>query len=246
MFIFNFKKSVSVLLISAQFIGSQVLMTSASFAGDSSSQTPSQASFQTTSEVVMLSRVLSLQGEPLSEQDRQEELSQILSEYVSTASEDGIQGRLEDALVQLQLFTPSQAAKFVQDSQTAEQKTLNSETPDQLKQALANQIVQIGQLYPQGAEFSACTALLRTGATSVALGFAGLFAGLFVSAVQTCRPGTQAPPRSSALYTAGSARCMAPTVAAHPDLGAGIYVGSGVALIVGFLLLFHSDKYCTD
>jgi hypothetical protein len=103
----SFNKSVSVLMIA-----SQIGCVSLASAGASAA-----APVAVSPEFKMLQSVLALQGQSLSSTEAQQKVSGTVSEYLSTAPQAGQQARLQQAMVDLGVYSDSQAASFVADSQ---------------------------------------------------------------------------------------------------------------------------------
>ncbi len=132
-------KSVSVLMIASQL----VMVSLASAAAPTAH----------TAEYGLLTHVLALQGQDLSTAQTQRQMSDVVSQYLGAASPEGQQQRLQEALVDLGVYTPSEAASFVTEAQQAGLKAANSSS---FSTTLQTEITQLANLHPMGAQFSSC------------------------------------------------------------------------------------------
>jgi hypothetical protein len=138
-----------------------------------------------TPEAQFLKRAIAIQGQTLTQDEAQAELSQALSSYRAQAPVDGQADRMEKALVELQLYTPAQAQSFVAGAKAAAgrvQKAGSSERAD----AIASEMAQLNT--PSGAQFSDCTPILLTSLGLLAIG-AGFEYGSSSDAAQAAAQG---------------------------------------------------------
>lgn len=148
----SLKKSVSTLMIVSQ-LGLVSLASAATPAAH-------------TAEYGLLQHVLALQGQDLSSDQNQKQVTEVVSQYLATASQAGQQERLQAALVDLGVYTPNEAASFVTESQQAGLKVAASTSASA---TLETEITQLANLHPMGAQFSAC----GVGGTMMLLGSIG-------------------------------------------------------------------------
>ena len=112
----------------------------------------------TSPERVLLESVISLQGEKVTQTQAQTELQNALKTYVAATTADAPEVRqqhLQGALIELGIYTPAQASAFVTQA-NAQAKKLGSNAS---AQAVVSEIQTLAKLAPQGAQFSACSAL---------------------------------------------------------------------------------------
>jgi hypothetical protein len=131
-----FKKIISSVLIAGQL----------GFAG--SAMASSAASSDVSPELTLISRTIALTGQNPSQPELQTQFSQLLADYEKSAQPDGQTERMEQALVELNIYTADQAHQLTLEASTAQ---VNS------AQAAANEMKQLATKYPAGAQFSACT-----------------------------------------------------------------------------------------
>jgi hypothetical protein len=139
---FNFKRSVSLLLILSQ----------SGFAASA------LAASKSSPELQLVVGVLAMRGEALSESDQQTEVSALLSQYMSNASADGQTERMQQALIDLHISNAAQASEFVSQVESSATKiTSNSSaTQDELAKNISTEAVRLANLNPSGAQFSGC------------------------------------------------------------------------------------------
>jgi hypothetical protein len=136
----------------------------------------------TTPEATLLTRVIALRGENLSQDQWKQESTAAFKEYNSTAQSEGRNDRLEKAFVSLGVYTPAQAALLMSQVQAAQNRiaTLNSSTQLDTQQAIQTELGQVLRTMPQGAQFSGCyersRELERIGVIAFIVGVAGIFA----------------------------------------------------------------------
>src|SRR6185437_16619576 len=75
---------------------------------------PSMPTLAHSAEWSLLVSANALSGEKIGEDERETELKNIVQEYENTAPQDGRQGRMEQALVDLHVVTPEQAHAAVE------------------------------------------------------------------------------------------------------------------------------------
>jgi hypothetical protein len=175
-----FKKSLSLVLISSQMVlGS--FASAGDFATSTSDQTISPAVTPVgtpvvTPEMTLLSTVIAAQGGSKT----QAQIRTAVSHYVATAQLEGQQTRLEQALVDMGIYTSAQAASFVADATRGAQdlNPKNLATSSARTQALTAEINFLSAHHPVGAEFSglSCDAV----AGSIALAGVGAAVGAVI------------------------------------------------------------------
>ena len=127
----NFKKFTAVVLCV-----SQLSLTLAA-----SADTP-----KPSSEFILLKTAIALQGADLSQQDAVARLGSALTLYDQTAEKTGQIERLQQAMVDLGVYTPDQASDFVTGAQLA--VSSGADLPTILSQTMTHA--------PAGAQFSGC------------------------------------------------------------------------------------------
>ena len=134
----KFKKSLSLFLAV-----SQVAFGSSFAFADTPSVTP---------EMNLLINTISLQGQNLSQTQFQDQMSEAVSRYTATASPKGSDVRFQEALVNLNLFTPTQAQSFLSDIKDTTQQLSISDS----QEAVAAGLQRIVNSHFNGAQFSGC------------------------------------------------------------------------------------------
>lgn len=232
----TFKKGISTLLIA-----SQVAMTSMAFAASAPAASASP-------EFSMLQSVFALQGQKLSDQARQAQIGKILGTYTNAAPADGRTARLQDALVQLGVYTPAQAQQFMKDAQASEAAVRATQqfSADQTHAALAQQIVHLAQLHPAGAQFSKCEIAVTVGLVGALTAFVGIaliydnpscYNDVLGSATGcTYSYNTNPVCFDSTIY--GPTVCTRPDYYPNRKTGNGLLIGGGIAAAVGALVYF--------
>jgi hypothetical protein len=164
------KKYIARLLIVSQL--ALAVPAPQSFAASPSEFTP---------ESTMLANVMALQGSGASDQINGAEMIDIVTQYMNTSKDDGREQRLQDALVQLSIFTPDQAKTFVGASHDAENaiNTNSFDSKEEMRNALVAEVDKISNLNPAGAQFSlrACA----PGGAILTAGIASLIGGIVYS-----------------------------------------------------------------
>jgi len=145
-----FKKSVSSFLI-ASLLASYPSM----FAFADSSTTATALS----PEVTLLQNVIALRGSNLNQDAVQQQMNQAVSNYVASAPQSGQQERMQQALVALGVYSPAQAETFTQEVQGAETRVeaTNPTSVQQLSNLMNQEVAQLIDLRPSGAQFSMCS-----------------------------------------------------------------------------------------
>src|SRR6185437_15189465 len=153
------KKLTSILMM-----GALLAWTGSAFAA----QAPS-------AEINLLESAIALQGQNLSQQQIQSQMSTLMAGYAKTAPIQGQAERMEQALVAMNLYTPEQAHALM-SSTIASSHALEASgfsTQEALQASTSSEIGSLVGAYPAGAQFSACT----VGETFAAIGAAGLVTG---------------------------------------------------------------------
>jgi hypothetical protein len=130
----NFKKTLSLALIV-----SQAVTAVAAYASPTEQNTP---------EMKLISSMIALSGQSLSQAQLESRLSAELKQYDQSAPEEGRDERTEQALVKLGVYTPEQAHVFEVQS----------------KGALASPEKLASLPQPMGAQFSECQQAIGVGA----------------------------------------------------------------------------------
>ena len=137
-------------LLSTSLIISQIFMSWNAYA------TPS--SIEPSAEFTLLQSVLTMQGEDLSRTQMNSQVEQAISQYLNQAKLEGSQDRFEQALIQMGIYTPTQAQAFMSAAQTSVARVAgeSSTSTDQQAKLMTAEISQLSALRPEGAQFSAC------------------------------------------------------------------------------------------
>lgn len=156
-------KSVSSFLVASQFV---MAAASTQFCYGATPEMP---------EMQLLKGVIALQGQQLSNDELQAKLSAEVSRYQAVASTDGQGERMEQALVNLNIFTPDQAQDYWKEVQNQTTALSNHEVT--VPQALVNLATRASN----GAQFSTCAAgaigILGGGGLIYIIGEGGAFVG---------------------------------------------------------------------
>ena len=134
-----------------------------------------------TPEFTLLQQTIALQGERLSSKDMQSQVSKISAQYASSPqAEDGqsIQ-RLEKAIVDLNLYTPAQAAELANEMRSAAAHVSTSSYANESarNQAIVMEAQRIAASHPAGAQFSACPAIWAIPFAAIGVGVGAVAAG---------------------------------------------------------------------
>ena len=134
-----------------------------------------------TPEFTLLQQVIALQGESLSSKDIQSQISKISARYASASDmRDGesIQ-RLQQAIVDMNLYTPAQAAEIASEMQTAatQVSTTNFANGNARSQAVLVEAQRIAASHPAGAQFSACPGLWAIPVAGIGVAVGAVAAG---------------------------------------------------------------------
>jgi hypothetical protein len=168
----TFKKIISYMLITTQ-----MGVTSMAFASAATSQAPTA-----TPEFQLLSSVIALQGQKLTQQQARVQLSADVNHYTGTAPTEGQQLRFQQALVDLGVYTSQQASSFVTSASAQALKLGAAQPGDKVSTQVASDLYQIASLHPTGAQFSACDEDANGwGWAGVGVGGTGLLISLIVA-----------------------------------------------------------------
>jgi hypothetical protein len=138
-------KLIALVLVGSQIIGVSVFANTA--------VVPS-----ISPELMLVQNVIALQGMTLSQDALQTQIASAMSDYLAQAPTEGQADRLSQALVDLKIYTPSQAQAFVAEAQSIEAKIdANATSESSLQAGLSQAVDQLSQLHPAGAEFSECS-----------------------------------------------------------------------------------------
>jgi hypothetical protein len=227
----TFKKSVSLILI-----GSQLSLAQAAFAS------PAQA-LARSPEFNLVESVIALQGAKLSANDEQNQITQAMTEYLVAAPTTGQQARLQQALIDLGVYTPAQAASFTADAQAVETKVAasNPSSADEASQTMSAEIAELSNLHPVGAQFAGqCE--LGWGMTSA--GPVAALVGLclrFDNPTCTTQETTGVDTLGQVVTIEGPTTCTQANDYPHAAIGDQLMIYGGVASGVGLLLMYLSD-----
>jgi hypothetical protein len=154
------------------YTASQVFVLSAS-AGTQALPSP---------EFTLLQKTIALQGEALSPSDLLSQTSDAVSRYISTAPAQEQQQRMQQALVDMNIYSPLQAQSFVSDAQSRAQSMVGAEVSAEQTASfdISAEVAELTQFHPNGAEFSTCSTIgtvtgilggivLATGLTGIGL-----------------------------------------------------------------------------
>src|ERR1700722_1369480 len=78
-----------------------------------------------TPEAQLLKRAIAIQGQALGATEAQTEMKNIVDAYMATAPVDGQNERMEQALVDLKMYTANQAHSFMADANAATARVQN-------------------------------------------------------------------------------------------------------------------------
>jgi hypothetical protein len=159
------KSTVSLVLMT-----SQLGLSATAFGAPSNSPSP---------EAVLLENAIVIRGSGLSSDAVQSQINAAVASYADNSPTDGRSERLQQALVDMGIYTPSQAQELASEAQTAAgSMTTRSNDIDQSK--LSAELTQILQTQPLGAEFSGCDFADVVGGVGLIGGF-GVAVGGFVT-----------------------------------------------------------------
>jgi len=163
-------KSLLKSTMSLVLMTSQLGLSAAAFGAPSESPSP---------EAVLLENAIVIRGSGLSSDLIQSQLNAAVASYADNSPTDGRSERLQQALVDMGIYTPEQAQELASEAQTAASgMTSASNDIDQSK--LSSELTQILQTQPQGAEFSGCGFEDVVGGVGLIGGF-GVAVGGFVT-----------------------------------------------------------------
>lgn len=178
-----------------------------------------------TPEFKLLESSIALAGKGLSQDELNGRAAAAFANYEKIAQPDGQLDRMEQAMVDLNLYTPDQAHQLTLDARNFASQT---RAPDlqSANQAVASEMSLLVSRYPSGAQFSACELFGTLAISGFVVGTAG---GVVWSlgAQSTCGP-----------YGADCRN--------EPEVKAGIILtGLGVlALIDGFVIMGLAPNGC--
>ena len=180
-----------------------------------------------TPEFKLMEASIALEGQNLSNQSLQTNLAGLIREYTATANPEGAQQRLRDAFVQLQIYTPAQAAMMSAQFAATQQRltTQHFSSEAAANQAIAQEVGTLLTNSPEGAQFSGCTVATIT---TLVLGVGGSLA-LIVAAGD----------RLDALDSGGSSPGVVQT-----DEYLAIGGAAGLGLAIGLYEIFSHSKAC--
>ena len=198
----NVIKKTSCLILIASFATTSYASAINSTAGASPTR-PSEVQLlaEPSAEFILLEKVIALQGQGLSQQNAQTQITGALKQYAATALPDSQNQRMQDALVRLGVYTTAQAQEFMAQAQGAVANLQQS--------GAENAILQVALKSPKGAQFSFCSDsgdwLTFGGAFAILAG--GVFgSGLLSDDIAITPP---SPPGVSCLLTPNA--CPGPT-----------------------------------
>ena len=224
--IFSLNKIVSVFLI-----GSQIATVSTSLASPNMAVTP---------ETTLISQVITLQGSGLTQSQLQDQVTQVAKNYLVSAPAEGRTERLEQAMVDADIYTPAQAKSFADDTAAATSQIGENSSSAQVSRMIGELISS----HPAGAQFSACDASYALAVPGY-LGAFVLFSMALVAGNGNCMPSGVYDPKNPgevALGECGTPQGDAST--AKGDATAAKFAGIGGALlvvgIIGSIMYSHS------
>ena len=213
-------------------IGSQISYTALAAASAGPRQSP---------EFILLKNVISIQGEDLSPAQLQDQLKNTMARYFSVASRIGGLERMRQALVELGVYTPDQAAAFAADAQTAAANVAfaHPSTIEGASDALSSEIMQLTTLHPLGAQFASCGTAkhVANGAFLTAFGLASASLYFLFNYTNCVADGWGD-------YGMPAVNCTGPVSPHDLHLGYGLLIGGGVIAGVGALALALEHGGC--
>jgi hypothetical protein len=141
----------------------------------SASARATEAPSTITPEATLLGTVLATENAGLSQADLQNSLTTALTQYNANAPVTERADRMQAAMVALNISTSQQAEHFISAVKSSEDPAMaaTTTTPTQAQELLSNEVTQLMNLNPSGAEFSKTC---QTGRFMILGGFA-LFLG---------------------------------------------------------------------
>jgi hypothetical protein len=189
------QKKISLLMI-VSYLGSMSAMAAAP-----TTKTP---------ERVMLENIMALQGQKLSADEVQARSADAVSKYLAVASADaGQQARLEQAFVDLGIYTPAQAQSYVADAQKAAGNATS-------KDSMAAEIAQLAAQHPAGAQFSLSDYDINICTVSAAVAVAGLAGLLWGADKYNENPSCSTPSENGTAYDPANGQVLEVTIATGP------------------------------
>jgi hypothetical protein len=201
-------------------------------------------------EHVMLQSIIALQGKNLSQNDIQTQSSSVISKYLAVAPQDGQQARLEQAFVDLGIYTADQAHSYVADAQKAAAQASSKDT-------MATEIVQLAAHHPAGAQFSYSLGFLDINDCTVGIGLAvvGAAALIYGADEYSNNPTCTTPTESGTGYdpktgdyvdvtiATGPTTCTKQNYYPHRSAATTSLAVGGVVAAVGGLLAWETCGY---
>jgi len=117
---------------------------------------PSPSAPSVSPEMTLLEQVITLQGSEIQSAKLQQEVATAVSAYIQSSPVEGRSSRMEQAMIDLGMYTPAQAKSFVQDIADAQQElgTAKPNSTQQISSFAFQQTQRIVAMHPAGAEFS--------------------------------------------------------------------------------------------
>jgi len=117
---------------------------------------PSSSAHAISPEMTLLEQVIVLQGSETQGAKLQQEIATAVSTYIQSSPTEGRSSRMEQAIVDLGIYTPAQAESFMGDIAKAQQEmgTAESNSTQQISNFAYQQTQRIVAMHPAGAQFS--------------------------------------------------------------------------------------------
>lgn len=147
-----------------QIVSSALILSQAGFAASALAQPTAP-----TPEFRLVRESIALAGQGLSPEEMKARVAEAFASYRKSAEPEGQVGRMEQALIDLNVYTPERAHQIVSDAQVFSSSNRITD------QTAATEIALLSSQYPAGAQFSACNLSWIIGAggglTAIAGGF---------------------------------------------------------------------------
>jgi len=140
-----------------------------------------------TPELELIANLLALQGQDSHSAQIQGQILSLMEHYKETAPVAGQQDRIQEAMVDLNLYSPAQVEEMKNQLQQSYENT----------SSLNNAVMGILSQNPQGAQFSGCDAVTVAGIVG---GFGGLAVSITSMALQPSNGGPATPAAQNTEY----------------------------------------------
>ena len=159
------------------------------------------ASQAPSAEMNLLQSAIALQGQSLSPQEEQAQISALVANYAKTASIEGQEQRMEQALVSLNMYTADQAHSLMSSVEASSQNLSAANNEEALQANLSQEISSLAANYPAGAQYSRCDLGTAVGLSSTA----AFVTGGIVWALSSAHNGQSSIKTGAEIFTAAAA-----------------------------------------